>query len=66
MTRADPKVFALTVTGGMIPGLVLGDHIFPQLEAAFGDPLTDIVLGLWGAIFAGFLCEVSVFIRNAP
>jgi hypothetical protein len=60
------KVFALAVTGGMVLGLTLGDHIFPQLEIAFGDPLTDIILGLWGAILAGFLFEMFAFVRTAP
>ena len=66
MTRADPKIYAVAVTGGMLVGLIVGVKMFPQLETAFGDPLTDIVLGLWGAIIAGFLCEASAFIRNAP
>jgi hypothetical protein len=57
---------ALAVTGGMVLGLIFGDHIFPQLEIAFGDPLTDIILGLWGAIVAGFLFEMFAFVRNRP
>jgi hypothetical protein len=63
---AHRKVFVLAVTGGMVLGLTFGDRIFPQLETAFGDPLTDIILGLWGAIVAGFLHEMFAFIRNAP
>ena len=63
---AHRKVFVLAVTGGMVLGLTFGDRIFPQLETAFGDLLTDIILGLWGAIVAGFLHEMFAFIRNAP
>jgi hypothetical protein len=64
--RADRKVFALALTGGVVLSLTFGDHIFPQLETALGDPLTAIILGSWGAIIAGFLYEMFAFIRNAP
>jgi hypothetical protein len=50
--------YTIYVLGGMVIGLFFGDKAFPQLEAAFGDPFTDIVLGVGGAIFAAVAYEV--------
>jgi hypothetical protein len=53
-----PVSYTVYVLGGMFIGLFFGDKAFPQFEAAFGDPVTDIVLGVGGAVFAAVAYEV--------
>jgi len=50
---------------GTVVGLVFGDRVFPQLEAAFGDPLTDIVLGIAGLVLAATAYELVVMLLRS-
>ena len=61
-----PSPYTLSVGGGMVFGLIFGDRLFPQLEAAFGDPLTDILLGLLGALIAALIYEIVAYFRGPP
>jgi uncharacterized membrane protein YeaQ/YmgE (transglycosylase-associated protein family) len=58
-----PKAYTITVIGGTIAGVVFGDRIFPEMERAFGDPLTDIVFGMVGALIGAFAYEVVTNLR---
>jgi uncharacterized membrane protein YeaQ/YmgE (transglycosylase-associated protein family) len=58
MRMRGPTTHALTIGGGFTAGLLIGDHIFPELESAFGDPMTDLFLGVLGAIVAGLIYEL--------
>jgi hypothetical protein len=52
------------LVGGMAIGLIFGDRVFPELEAMFGDPVTDIFLGAMGALFAVIAYEtVAMLLR---
>jgi len=59
-----PTVHALTIGGGFVAGLIVGDRIFPEFGAAFGDPTTDLFLGVLGAIIAGLIYEIVDHIRG--
>jgi hypothetical protein len=49
---------------GTLIGVIFGDRAFPQIEAMFGDPATDIFFGFVGAFFAGIAYEmVAMFLR---
>lgn len=48
------------LVGGMVIGFGLGHSVFPQLEAAFGDALTDILFGIVGVLFAAIAYEIVV------
>jgi 4-hydroxybenzoate polyprenyltransferase len=61
-----PKLYTLTVIGGFVVGLLFGDHVFPEFEAVFGDPTTDIVLGVLCAIIASLIYEIVVHLREMP
>jgi hypothetical protein len=50
--------YTVYVLGGTFIGLFFGDKAFPKFEAAFGDPLTGIVLGIGGAVVAAVAYEV--------
>jgi hypothetical protein len=54
----DRLPYMACLVGGMAIGVVLGDSVFPQLEAAFGDPITHIFLGIVGVVFAAIAYEV--------
>jgi hypothetical protein len=58
-----PKAYAMTVVGWTIAGVVFGDLIFPEMEAAFGDTLTDIVFGIMGAVIGALAYEIVSNIR---
>ena len=38
--------------------------VFPEFGAAFGDPTTDLFLGVLGAIIAGLIYEIVDHIRG--
>ena len=61
-----PTTYTLTVIGGVVVGLFLGDRMFSELEVVFGDPLTDIVLGVLGAVIASLIYEVVAVLRRSP
>jgi hypothetical protein len=55
---------AACLIGGTVIGAAFGDKIFPEIEAMFGDPVTDIFFGLLGAFFAAIVFEaVQMFLR---
>ena len=58
MKSRIPVSYTVYVLGGMFIGLLFGDKAFPQFEAVFGDALTDIVLGVGGAVVAAVAYEV--------
>jgi hypothetical protein len=51
------------VSACFVAGLLFGDFVFPDLEDAFGDPMTDLLLGLLGAIVASLIYEIVAHIR---
>ena len=46
------------MVGGSVIGFVWGDDAFPQLEKAFGDPLTALLLALGGALVGALAHEI--------
>jgi hypothetical protein len=58
MRLAIPASYAVTVVAAMYGGLFHSDGVFPHIDAQFGDPLSDIVVGLAAAVFAAILWEV--------
>jgi hypothetical protein len=59
-----PLPYTVCLVGGMAIGVIFGDRVFPELEAMFGDPVTDIFLGAMGALFAAIAYEtVAMFLR---
>ncbi len=59
MTWPAPSPYATCVIGGLVIGLSFGDLAFPDFETALGDPLADILLGLFGGVCAGIACEIA-------
>ena len=57
-----PQV-ACTV-GGMVVGGLFGDVIFRRLETVFGDPLTDVFLGVGGALLGAIIYEIVMACRD--
>lgn len=56
---------AVALVGGALIGVVVGDRLSPEIEAMFGDPVTDIFFGLIGAFLGGVLYEmVATFSRK--
>jgi hypothetical protein len=55
----------LSLLGGMGIGLLVGDYVFPELEAALGEPLGDIVVGAGGAAIGSLVYEVVAGVRGA-
>jgi hypothetical protein len=52
------------LAAGTVLGLLFGDRLFPDLEALFGDPVTDVFLGLAGMVLAAVAYEAVVaFLR---
>ena len=45
------------LVAGLAIGVGFGGGIFPQLKVAFGEPLTDIFLGIVGVVFAAIAYE---------
>jgi prolipoprotein diacylglyceryltransferase len=64
MQLRPSTVYALTIAGGFVAGVIVGDRNFPELEGAFGDLTTDLFLGVLGAIVAGLIYEVIDHIRG--
>jgi hypothetical protein len=54
----------LSLFGGMSLGLLFGDYVSPQLEAALGDPLGDIVFAAGGAAIGSLVYEVVAGVRG--
>jgi hypothetical protein len=53
-----PLSYKVCVVGGSVIGFVWGDDAFPQLEKAFGDPLTALLLALGGALVGALAHEI--------
>ena len=49
--------YIVCLVAGLAIGVGFGGGIFPQLEVAFGEPLTDIFLGIVGVVFAAIAYE---------
>jgi hypothetical protein len=63
-----PRLFtpySLSLVAGMGLGLLSGDYIFPELEAACGDPFGDIVFAAGGAAIASLIHDVVKYRRDA-
>jgi hypothetical protein len=45
-------------------GLLAGDYIFPELEAACGDPFGDIVFAAGGAAMASLIHDIVKYRRD--
>jgi hypothetical protein len=46
-------------------GFLFGDSLFPQLEATFGELVTDLFLGTAGALLAAIAYEiVTMWLRS--
>src|SRR4051794_2963628 len=58
-----PLPYAGCVAFGLIIGFFCGDVVFPNFEAAVGDPLADLLLGIFGGVFAGITCEIACEIK---
>jgi hypothetical protein len=59
-----PWPHAVCLVGGMLIGVVFGDRAFPEIEAMFGDPATDIFFGFAGAFFIAIAYEMgAMFLR---
>jgi hypothetical protein len=57
--KPPPAAAEQAIVHENIPG-----GLFPEIEAMFGDPLTDIFFGLLGAFFAAIAYEtVAMFLR---
>ncbi len=54
-----PSPYTTCVIGGLVIGLSFGDLAFPNLATALGDPLADILLGLFGGLCAVIACEIA-------
>ena len=64
MKSRVPWPQAACFVGGTLIGVIFGDRAFPEIEAMFGDPGTDIFFGLIVALFALFAYEaVAMFFR---
>jgi hypothetical protein len=49
----------------MAVGFLFGDSLFPQLEATFGELVTDLFLGTAGALLAAIAYEiVTMWLRS--
>jgi hypothetical protein len=64
MQLRPSMVYALTIGGGSVAGVIVGERSFPEFEAVFGDPTTDLLLGALGAIVAGLMYEIVDHIRG--
>jgi hypothetical protein len=58
-----PTAHTLSLSGGFMVGLFYGDHVFPEIETAWGDPTTDIFLGVLCAIVASLIYDIVTHIR---
>ena len=56
--------YTLYLLGGIAAALALGDYLFPELEAALGDPLGDLVVAASGAAIASLLHDVVAHLRK--
>ena len=54
----------LSLFGGMGIGLLVGDFVWPQLEATLGDVLGDIVFAAGGAAIASLIHDSIVGKRD--
>ena len=53
-----PTPYAMCLIGGTVAGFITGAWALPQLEQAFGNVATGIVLGIGGALLGGLTHEV--------
>jgi hypothetical protein len=58
-----PTAHTLSLSGGFTVGLFYGDHVFPEIETAWGDPTADIFLGVLCAIVASLIYDIVTHIR---
>lgn len=63
--RIPATSYTVSVIGGMIIGVIFGDRVFREVEAAFGDPLTDIFFGLMGGLLAALIYEIIAHCRGS-
>lgn len=57
--------YTLCLIGGMAFGFLFGDSVFPQLQATFGELVTDLFLGAVGALLAAIGYEiVTMWLRS--
>jgi hypothetical protein len=56
--------YTLSLLGGIAAALLLGDYFFPELEAALGDPLGDLVVAASGAAIASLLHDMVAHLRK--
>jgi hypothetical protein len=60
-----PLPYTVCLIGGMAFGFLFGDSLFPQLEATFGELVTDLFLGTVGALLAAIAYEiVTMWLRS--
>ena len=45
-----PLPYTVCLVGGMAIGLIFGHRVFPELEAMFGDPVTDVSIPMRDAV----------------
>jgi hypothetical protein len=55
---------AACLVAGTLIGVIFGGRVFPEIEAMFGDPGTDIFFGLICAFFALLAYEaIAMFLQ---
>ena len=59
-----PVSLTAWVIGGMAIGLLVGEGTFAQLDAALGDRLADLGLGIVGALLGALAHEVVATLRR--
>ena len=52
--------YTLSLLAGMAIGLALGEWFFSDIDAVFGEPWADIIMGLGGAVLGGLVHEIVV------
>jgi hypothetical protein len=58
-----PQPYTACMFAGLLVGLGFGDLAFPSFKTALGDPLADLLFGVFGGLFVGIACEIAGEIR---
>jgi hypothetical protein len=58
-----PRPYTACMLAGLLVGIGFGDLAFPSFETALGDPLADLLFGVFGGLFVGMVCETAGEIR---
>jgi hypothetical protein len=58
-----PRPYTACMLAGLLVGIGFGDLAFPSFETALGDPLADLLFGVFGGLFVGIVCETAGEIR---